>query len=111
MEYCCHVWAGAPSCYSELLDKPQKLICRTVDPLLAITLKPLAHPQNGANLSLFCRYDFGRCLFEMAQLVPVLFSPGRLTCYSDRLHNFSVTILRCYKNVYVNSFLLHIARL
>ena len=21
MEYCCHIWAGAPSCYLELLDK------------------------------------------------------------------------------------------
>ena len=30
MEYCCHVWAGAPSCYLELLDKLQKRICRTV---------------------------------------------------------------------------------
>ena len=34
MEYCCHVWAGAPSCYLELLDKLQKRICRTVGPLL-----------------------------------------------------------------------------
>ena len=24
MEYCCHVWAGDPSCYLELLDKLQK---------------------------------------------------------------------------------------
>ena len=24
LEYCCHVWAGAPSCYLELLDKLQK---------------------------------------------------------------------------------------
>ena len=24
MEYCCHVWADAPSCYLELLDKLQK---------------------------------------------------------------------------------------
>ena len=32
MEYCCHVWAGAPSCYLELLDKLQKWICRTVGP-------------------------------------------------------------------------------
>ena len=24
MEYCCHVWAGAPSCHLELLDKLQK---------------------------------------------------------------------------------------
>ena len=26
IEYCCHVWAGAPSCYLELLDKLQKWI-------------------------------------------------------------------------------------
>ena len=32
MEYCCHAWAGAPSCYLELLDKLQKPICRTVGP-------------------------------------------------------------------------------
>ena len=32
MEYCCHLWAGAPSCYLELLDKLQKRICRTVGP-------------------------------------------------------------------------------
>ena len=24
MEYCCHVWASAPSCYLEVLDKLQK---------------------------------------------------------------------------------------
>ena len=27
MEYCCHVWAGAPSCYLELFDKLPKQIC------------------------------------------------------------------------------------
>ena len=43
MEYCCHVWAGAPSCYLELLDKLQKRICRTVGPSLAASLKPLPH--------------------------------------------------------------------
>ena len=32
MEYCCHAWAGAPSCYLELLDKLHKRICRTVGP-------------------------------------------------------------------------------
>ena len=32
MEYCCHIWAGAPSCYLELLGKLQKGICRTVGP-------------------------------------------------------------------------------
>ena len=34
MEYCCHVWAVAPSCYLELLDKLQKWIYRIVGPLL-----------------------------------------------------------------------------
>ena len=43
MEYCCHVWAGAPSGYLELLDKLQRQICSTVGPLLAATLEPLAH--------------------------------------------------------------------
>ena len=43
MEYCCHVWGGAPSCYLELLDKLQKQICWTVGPSLAASLEPLAH--------------------------------------------------------------------
>ena len=30
MEYCCHVYAGMPSCYLEMLDKLQKLICRVL---------------------------------------------------------------------------------
>ena len=43
MEYCCHVWAGAPSCYLDLLDKLQKWICRIVGASLAASLEPLAH--------------------------------------------------------------------
>ena len=43
MEYCCHVWAGAPSCYLELLDKLQKQICRTVGPSIAASLEPSTH--------------------------------------------------------------------
>ena len=74
MEYCCHVWAGAPSCYLELLDKLQKQICRTVDPSLAASLEPLAHCRNVASSSLFCRYYFGRCFSELVQLVPLPFS-------------------------------------
>ena len=41
MEYCCHVWAGAPSYYLELLDKLQKRICGTVGPSLAVSLLEL----------------------------------------------------------------------
>ena len=49
MEYCCHVWAGAPSCYLELLDKLQKRICRTVGPSPAASLEPLALRRNVAS--------------------------------------------------------------
>ena len=86
------------------LDKLQKRICRIVGPLLAASLEPLAHRGNVASLSLFYRYYFGRCSSELAQLVPLPFSRGRSTHYSERLHDFSVTIPRCYKDVYVNSF-------
>ena len=111
MEYCPQVWVGAPSCYLELLDKLQKRICRTVGPLLATSLEPLAHRQNVASLSLFYRYYFGRCSFELAQLVPRPYSRERSTRYSDRLHDFSVTIPGCYKDVYVNSLFPRTARL
>ena len=84
----CHVWAGACSCYLELLDELQKRICKTVGPSLAASLEPLAHHQNVASLSLFCRYYFRRCSSELAQLVPLAFSRGRSTHYSDRLHDF-----------------------
>ena len=43
IECCCHVWAGDPSCYLELLDKLQKRICRTLGPSLAASLEQLAH--------------------------------------------------------------------
>ena len=56
MEYCCHVWAGTPGCSLELLDKLQKWLCRTVGPSLAVSLEPLAHPQNVASLSLFYKH-------------------------------------------------------
>ena len=111
MEYWCHVWAGAPSCYLELLDKVQKRICRTIVPPLATSLEPLVHCRNAATLSLFCVYYFGRCSSELAQLDRLHFSGGRSTRYSHRSHGFSVTISRCYKDVYVNSFFPHTARL
>ena len=59
IEYFCHVWADAPSCYLELLDKLQKQICVTVS---------LALCQNVACVSTFYRYYFGWCSSELAEL-------------------------------------------
>ena len=113
MEYCCHVWASAPSCYLELLDELQKQKCRTVGPSLAASLEPLVHRQNVASLSLFYRYYFGRCSSELAQLVPLSYSRGRSNRYSDRLHDFSVTIYLSLdvQGCLFNSVFPHTARL
>ena len=46
MEYCCHIWDGAPSYYLELLGKLQKWLCRTVGPSLTASLEPLVHRRN-----------------------------------------------------------------
>ena len=78
--------------------------------LVAASLEPLAHRRSVASLSLFCRYFFGIYFSELAQLVALPFSWGRSTRYSDRLQDFSVTIPRCYNDVYVNSFFPHTAR-
>ena len=53
MEYCCHVWAGAPYCYLDLLDKLQKQIRRSVGSSLSISFEPLARCRNIAIFSLF----------------------------------------------------------
>ena len=42
-----------------------------------------------------------RCSSELAQLVPLPYSRGRPTRYFDKLHDFSVTIPICYKDLYV----------
>ena len=111
MEYHFQVWAGAPFCYLKLFDKLQNQICRTVGHSLATSLGTLAHPQNVASLSLFYRYYFGGFSSELAPMVPLDFYRGRSTRCSDRLHDFSVTIPRCYKAAYVNSFFPLTARL
>ena len=111
MEYCGHIWDGAPSCYLELLNKLQKQICRTVGSSLAASFEPLAHQWDVPSLSLSYRYYFERCSSELTQLVPLPFSWRRSTCYSDRLHDFPATIPWSYKDVWVNSFVLYTARL
>ena len=88
-----------PSCYLELLNKLEKRICRTLSTSLATSLEPLAHRQNIASLSFFYRYYFGRSSSEQAQLVPLSFFWVKSNCNSNRLHDFSVTIPRCNKDV------------
>ena len=76
MEYCCSVWAGAPRCYLEMLDKQWKQISWTVDSSLAALLEPLAHCRNVASLSLFYRYYFDSDLLNWLNWFHLLFLEG-----------------------------------
>ena len=96
MEYFCHVWAGAPRYYFE-----------TVFPSLATSLEPLAHRRNVASLI----FPIGISVhLKWLSCFHFLVLEGRSTRYSDRLYDFSVTIPRCCKDVFLNSFFPHTAR-
>ena len=64
MEYCCHVWAGAPNSY---FDKLHKWVYWAIGPSLAALLESLAHCQNVTNLCRFCRYYFEEHSSELAE--------------------------------------------
>ena len=51
----------------------------------------------------FSRYYFGRYSPELPELVLLSYFSGWSTHHSDSLHDFSVNIHRCQKDVYVNS--------
>ena len=107
MGYSFHDLVGAPSWSSNIWDKLQKREFRSVNH----SLETLCHCLNVATLSLFCRYRFGRCLSEPAKLFLLPYLLERSTHYSNRLHDFSVTILWCFKDVCVSKFVHGTARL
>ena len=110
MEYCCHIWGGAPSCYLKLLDNLLKRICRTIGASFAASLEPLAHRRNIATIRLFYRYYFGRCSSELVNWFHFLILEGGLLVILTGCMIF-VTIPRCYKDVHVNSFFPRTTRL
>ena len=88
--HCYHIWTNAPCGYLNWPDKAQKLVCRTVGPSTAAFSDPLAHCWNKTNVSRLYMYYFGENSSKLVELVPF---------------HFSVTITRCYKDVFVNNFL------
>ena len=105
MEYCCHVQlvllVATWNCWISYKNG--------YPGLFVLHLLPLSNPW--LIVEMYLAYYSGRCSSELAQLVPFPYSRGRSTPYSDRLHDFSVTITRCYKDVYVKSFFPRTARL
>ena len=85
----------------------QRLLC------ISINL-PYGHVWNtvvfhtSSNCSASCYLEL---LDKLQKQICRTYSWGRSTSYSERLHDFSFTIPRCYKDIYVNSFFPRTARL
>ena len=110
MEYCCHVWDGAPGCYLEMLDKLQKRIFRAVRPLFADSLEPLGHCRNVPSLRLPIGITLVDVRLNWLNWFHFLILVENLLVIL-RLHDISVTIRRCYTYFHVNSFIPRTTRL
>ena len=97
MEYCCHIWAGAPACHLSLLDRVQKRIVNLVGEELGSSLQPLSHRRSVASLCLFYRYFHGKCATSVSDLVPP--DPVRVFERETRLsacsHPYTLALPRC----------------
>ncbi len=105
MEYCCHIWAGAPSAYLGVLDKIQRRICNLIGPDLASRLQSLSHRRAVASLCLFYKYFHGNCSDELLSLVPRLHEFKRPTRLASRSHPYTVETFKCSRLFYSNSFI------
>ena len=79
----CHVWATW-NCWFSYKYKYAGL--------LILHLLTLLNPSSSKSSQV--KSSIGRCSSELTELVPLSYSQGRSTCYSDGLHDFSVTIPR-----------------
>ena len=103
MEYCSHVWAGAPADILSLLDRIQRRVCNNIGEYLSSKLDSLSHRRKVASLSLFYKYFHGRCSDELSSLVPPVRQFQRVTRLSSNSHPFTVCVPVC-KSFYNNSF-------
>ena len=86
MEYCCHIWAGAPACHLSLLDGIQRRIANLVGHDLASSLEPLSLRRSVASLGLLCRYYNGKCSKGLSVTGCSTF--GHTTRFSAHSHPF-----------------------
>ena len=73
LEYCSHVWGGAPKSSLHLLDRVKsKAICLINNPKLTNSLQSLSHRRLVADLSIFYHYFHGHCSQEIKSIIPLI---------------------------------------
>ena len=93
LEYCSHVWGGAPKSSLCLLDKVQSKAIRLINnPNLTKSHQPFSHRRLVRDLSIFYRYFNGHCSQEMSDIIPVPLRRVRTTRSSTHSHPFQVLL-------------------
>ncbi|XP_045499440.1 uncharacterized protein LOC123697067 [Colias croceus] len=87
MEYCSHLWAGAPQYQLLPFDRLQRRASRIVDrPELTDRLDPLALRRDVASLCIFYRIYNGECSDELFGLVPAAKFHNRTARHKLKYH-------------------------
>lgn len=104
IEYCCHIWGGAPADSLNLLDRIQHRICNAIGPNLSRKLDSLSHRRLVSSLCLFYKYSHGHCSTELSALVPPLKTFTHNTRFSSNCHPFTVDLTKCTKSFVKHCF-------
>ena len=96
LEYCSHVWGGAPKSTLCLLGKVQSKAIRLINnPNLTKSLQPLqplSRHRLVGDLSIFYRYFHRHCSQEIREIIPVPLRRARTTRSSTHSHPFQVLL-------------------
>lgn len=112
MEYCCHIWGGAPASVLHILDRIQNKAIRLInEESLTTSLQSLSHRRTVSSLCLFYRYFNRLCSDELAATVPPPYHYGRTTRLSSSSHPFCVSLHRHRCDSVANSFFPRTARI
>ena len=94
LEYCSHVWGGAPKSSLHLLDRVQSKAIRLINnPDLTNSLQSLSHRRLVTDLSIFYRYFHGHWSQDIKNIIPDHpVRRVRTTRNSTYSHPFQVTL-------------------
>ena len=93
LEYCSHVWGGAPRSSLRLHDNVQsKAILLINNQSLTKSLQSLSHRRLVADLSIFYRFFHGHCSLEIKNIFPDPQRNVRPTRSSTQSHPFQVIL-------------------
>ena len=107
MENCCHAWAGALGCHLHILDKLQNRVCWALGPSFAASFKPWVHCRKVTSWGLFeSSITLVDVHLNWQSWSPFLIFMGGQLVILIVLYDFSISILRCYRDFSVSTFFL-----